>query len=269
MLFFLRLPFASWQLGWVLAGLVALPLAGPAQTPPPSTDYLAALKPANLSRLWSAPQRVHPDKDFAKPFAMPDPIGFIGPDYQRFYLHYTSIQKDAANPYVYRVAGKTRVKTNICAFTGTITVLKARLYKAPNSDFPPFREGELTCRVELAEDRRQPSTGTIRGTLTTYFYLDKQGQPQYNLLGIYADLFSNNECTGTWTSYASGQAKTCNWGDFFIPNAGPLRFSDTEFQIAPKYRAHGWQTYQQVKAGGEAELATKKALAEENRHWWK
>ena len=79
---------------------------------------------------------------------------------------------------MYRVNGKTRVKANVCAFTGTITVTKARLYQAPNSEYPQFREGELTCRVELAEDRRQPGSGTISGTLTTYSYLDKQGQPQ-------------------------------------------------------------------------------------------
>lgn len=253
--------------GCIVAGL--LPLASPAQAPPPGTDYYAALKPHDLSSLWYAARRAHPDKTYGQPFAMPDPIGFIGPNYQRFYLHYTRIQQDAAQPYVYRVAGKTRVKTTICAFTGTITVLKARLYKAPNLEFPQFREGELTCRVDLAEDRRQPGSGTIRGTLTTFFYVDKQGQPQYNLLEIFADGYSNNECTGTWTSYASGQSKTCNWGDFYIPNAGPLRFSDTEFQIAPKYRANGWQTYQQVKAGGEDDPATKKALAEENRQWWK
>ena len=262
--FVLRLPFVSFAL-W--GGLLALPLA--AQAPPPSTDYLAALKPANLGRLWAAPQRAHPDKAYGTAFPMPDPIGFIGPNYQRFYIHYTSIQKDVANPYVYRVAGKTRVKTNICPFTGTITVTKARLYKAPNAEFPQFREGELTCQVALAEDRRQPGSGTIRGELVTYFYVDKQGQPQYNLLELFADGYSNNECTGTWTSYASSQTKTCNWGDFYIPNAGPLRFSDTEFQIAPKYRANGWQTYQQVKAGGDAEPATKKALLEENRQWWK
>lgn len=78
---------------------------------------------------------------------------------------------------MYQVAGKTRVKTNVCAFTGTITVVKALLYKAPNGSYPQFREGELTCHVELAEDRRQPGSGTISGTLTTYFYLDAQGQP--------------------------------------------------------------------------------------------
>lgn len=239
-----------------------------AQTPP-GTDYYAALKTQDLAPLWLATRRTHPDKQMGgKPVDFPDPIGFIGPDYQRFYLHYASIRKDAANPYAYRVAGKTRVKNNICAFTGTITVVKARLYKAPNAEYAQFREGELTCRVELAEARNQPGSGTIRGTLTTYFYLDAQQRPQYNLLEMFADGFSNNECRGTWTSYATGQSKKCNWGDFFIPDPGPLRFSDTEFQIAQRYRANGWQTYQQALTGSPEDPATRKAQAEEKRAWW-
>ncbi|RTQ49000.1 hypothetical protein EJV47_15535 [Hymenobacter gummosus] len=248
--------------------LVLLTLTSRAQNPPPGVDYYAALKSQNLASLWLATRRTHPDAQMGKPAVFPDPIGFIGPNYQRFYLHYTSIKKDPANPYVYRVAGKTRVKNNVCAFTGTITVLKARLYKAPNAEYPQFREGELTCRVELAEARSQPGSGTIRGTLTTYFYLDAQQRPQYNLLEMHADGFSNNECRGTWTSYATGQSKKCNWGDFFIPDAGPLRFSDTEFQIAEPYRANGWQTYQLALIGDDNE-ATRKARAEEQRAWWK
>lgn len=257
-----------------LASLLLLPQLALAQTTPPSTDYYAALKGKNLSALWLATRRVHPDKEMqaatTEPNApFPDPIGFIGPTYQRFYLHYTSIRPDAANPYVYRVAGKTRVKNNVCAFAGTITVVKARLYKEANNEYPQFREGELTCQVALAEDRQQPGSGTIRGTLTTYFYVDKQGQPQYNLLEMFADNFSNNECVGTWTSYTSGQPKTCNWGDFFIPKADALRYTDTEFQIEPKYRANGWQTYQTVLIGDARDPGYKKALAEEKRAWWK
>ncbi|TVT40622.1 hypothetical protein FNT36_14225 [Hymenobacter setariae] len=258
-----------------LAGLLLLlPLVAPAQATPPSIDYYAALKGKNLSSLWLATSRVHPDKQMQaavvnpnEPF--PDPIGFIGPTYQRFYLHYTSIRPDAANSYLYHVAGKTRVKDNICAFMGTITVVKARLYKEPNGEYPQYREGELTCQVALAEDRQQPGSGIIRGTLTTYFYVDKQGQPHYNLLEMFADGFSNNECVGTWTSYASQQRKTCNWGDFFIPEANALRFTDTEFQIAPKYRANGWQTYQQALLGDARDPGYKKAVAEEKRAWWK
>ena len=257
-----------------LAGLLLAPLVALAQTTPPSTDYYPALKGRNVSALWLAIRRAHPDKQMQaavvepnEPF--PDPIGFIGSTYQRFYLHYTGIRQDATNPYVYRVVGKTRVKNNICAFTGTITVVKARLYKEPNREYTQYREGELTCQVALAESRQQPGSGTIRGTLTTYFYVDKQGQPQYNLLELFADGFSNNECVGTWTSYSNSQPKTCNWGDFFIPKADALRFTDTEFQIAPKYRANGWQTYQRVLIGDAQDPGYKQALAEEKRAWWK
>jgi len=271
---FFALPYHFRALGALVGLLSLLPLATLAQTTPPSTDYYPALKSKNVSTLWLAIRRVHPDKemqaaDVAPNEPFPDPIGFIGPTYQRFYLHYTSIRPDAANPYVYRVAGKTRVKNNICAFTGTITVTKARLYKEPNIEYPQYREGELTCQVALAEDRQQPGSGIIRGTLTTYFYVDKQGQPQYNLLEMFADGFSNNECVGTWTSYTGSPPKTCNWSDFFIPKADALRFTDTEFQIEPKYRANGWQTYQTVLIGDARDPRYKKALAEEKRAWWK
>ena len=39
---------------------------------------------------------------------------------------------------MYRVNGKTRVKANVCAFTGTITVTKARLYQAPTANIRSF-----------------------------------------------------------------------------------------------------------------------------------
>ena len=178
--------------GALIGLLLLLPLMAPAQATPPSIDYYAALKGKNLSTLWLATRRVHPDKQMQAAVVKPnepfsDPIGFIGPTYQRFYLHYTSIRPDATNPYLYHVTGKTRVKNNICAFAGTITVAKARLYKEPNREYPQYREGELTCQVALAEDRQQSGSGTIRGTLTTYFYVDKQGQLQYDLLEMFAD----------------------------------------------------------------------------------
>jgi hypothetical protein len=169
---------------------------------------------------------------------------------------------------VYRVSGKTRVKTNVCAFTGTITVTKARLYKAPNAEHPQFREGELTCRVELAEDRRQSGSGTISGTLTNYFYLDAKGQPQYNTLEP-MDGFSNNQCVATWTSYATQQRKPCHWGDFKIPASGDLDFSVSDFEVAAKYVPNGWQTYMAALEGQDDSPKTRQARAEEKRAWWK
>jgi len=248
--------------------LLALPLA--AQAPPPGTDYLAPLKTTNLSYLWWADQLVFYGTKAAAGTdnAFPEPLGFIGADYQRFYLHYTSVRPAPGQPYVYQVSGKTRVKANVCAFAGTITVVKARLYKAPNSSYPKLREGELTCRVELAEDRRQPGSGTISGTLTTYFYLDAKGQPQYNTLEP-ADGFSNNQCVATWTSYATHQRKPCHWGDFKIPASGDLDFSVSDFEVAAKYVPNGWQTYMAALDGQADSPKTRQARAEEKRLWWK
>jgi len=238
----------------------------PVQTSPPSTDYYAALKTTNLSHLWRADRLLFYHANGADVF--PEPLGFIGAGYQRFYLHYTSVRQDPAHPYVYQVSGKTRVKNNICAFTGTITVSKARLYKAPNAEYPQFREGELTCRVALAEDRRQPGSGTIDGTLTTYFYVDAKGRPQYNTLEP-ADGFNNNQCVATWTSYATAQRKPCHWGDFHIPESGDLNYSVSEFAVNQKYVARGWQTYMAALEGNDDSPATRQARLEERRQWWK
>lgn len=266
----LRFPNAHWwYCGCLLAVLLSLPQAAPAQAPPPSTDYLASLKTKNLSYLWHTDRLAFYASKHLDHF--PDPLGFIGPDYQRFYLHYTSMRPDAAKPYVYRVSGKTRVKNTICTFAGTITVVKARLYKAPSAEYPRLREGEITCRVELAEDRRQPGSGTIRGTLTTYFYLDnldKQKQPRYNTLNAQADSWANNQCVATWASYATGQRKACHWGDFRIPQAGPLDIGAGEFSVGPAYVSHGWQTYMAAQGGQPTTPKNRQPRTEEKRAWW-
>ena len=267
---FLRFPNALWwYCGCLLAALLVMPQAAPAQALPPSTDYLAPLKAKNLSYLWRADQLVFYGSKAADSAdnSFPEPLGFIGANYQRFYLHYTSVRPTPSRPYVYQVSGKTRVKTNVCAFTGTITVVKAQLYKALNSSYPKLREGELTCRVELAEDRHQPGSGTISGTLTTYFYLDAKDQLQYNTLEP-GDGFNNNQCVAIWTSYTTHQRKPCHWGDFKIPASGDLDFSISDVMITAKYVPNGWQTYTAAQVGDDDNPKTRQARAEEKRAWW-
>ena len=262
----MRKPFSQLSWRWLLlSGLLLAAPPAPAQAPPPGTDYLAALKGKDLSGLWHARQLAFYGSKSVDPF--PESLGFIGADYQRFYLHYTSVQPVAGTPGTYRVVGKTRVKNNVCPFTGTLTVVKATRYTAPSAEYPQFREGELTCRVALDEDRRQPGSGALRGTMTTYFYLDKQGQPRYNTLET-MDGFSNNECVATWTSYATGQSKPCHWGDFRIPQAGPLDTGAGEFSVSPAYLSHGWQTYMAGLEGMPDTPAARQARVEEKRQWW-
>jgi hypothetical protein len=108
--------------------------------------------------LWRAEQLVFYGTNAANAAdnAFPEPLGFIGVNYQRFYLHYTSVRPAPGQHYGYQVSGKTQVKTNVCPFTGTITVVKAQLYKAPNNSYPKLREGEL------AEDRRAAAPSAAR-----------------------------------------------------------------------------------------------------------
>ncbi|MEZ4755696.1 MAG: hypothetical protein R2817_02590 [Flavobacteriales bacterium] len=40
--------------------------------------------------------------------------GFIGDDYQRFRVNFLSVIKDDIDPSLYRVYGKSKVRTNLC-----------------------------------------------------------------------------------------------------------------------------------------------------------
>ena len=56
------------------------------------------------------------------------PLGFISENYQRFYIHFSSVIQNPDDPYQYFVYGKTRVKNNICEFQSTLTITAARTY---------------------------------------------------------------------------------------------------------------------------------------------
>jgi len=234
--------------------------------PPPSTNYYQGIKNYDLTSLWKADSiiiEIGPEKA-----AFPEPLGFIGENYQRFYIHYVSVTKVKDSPYLYMVTGKTRVKNNICHFKGQIRVVKAVLYKEPiESEFAQFKNGTVTCEVTFYEDSTQEGSGVIKGTLVSNFYLNKKGKLYYDALMAIADGFSNNECTGTWTSYKTGKSKKCNWGDLRIPESGPLDTGVGEFTVTEEYRKYGWENYYNSYSAEGAVQA--KALAEEKREWWK
>lgn len=222
-----------------------------------------------MSSLWKGDSitiEVGPEKS---PF--PEPLGFIGENYQRFYIHYTSVTKVKDAPYVYKVTGKTRVKNNICNFTGQIRILKAVLYKEPvTSEFSQFKNGSVTCQVTFYEDSTLNGSGVIKGKLFSNFYIDKKGNLFYDALMAVGDGFSNNECTGTWTSYKTGKSKKCNWGDYRIPESGPLDTGAGVFCVAEEFVKNGWKSYQTAWSGTDvSESAKAKARAAEEKEWWR
>src|SRR5690606_31583927 len=168
-------------------------------------------------------------------------LGFIGDDYQRFFIHFVSVIQNPTDPYEYLVYGKTKVKETICSFQGTITVRQARTYI--NGDIPKYKQGYATCEVILYEDKKQSSTGFIKGTLKSDFIIDDKEQFRYDALSFVADGFANNQFVGSWTSYKTNTTKKCNWGDYRIPEYGDLDIGTGEFSVNEKYVKNGWLSY--------------------------
>ena len=153
-------------------------------------------------------QVIHPDSiadDMFDKFKRPEPLGFIGDNYQRFQIHFTSFQKSEKNLHEYVITGKTRVKSNICSFTGTLKIVSAKYDNDPEMlDITGFKSGIITSNIEIIEDKSQKGSGSIKGTLVTDVVFDDKRQLHYNAIMLIADGYSNNSFIGTWTSYRTG-----------------------------------------------------------------
>jgi hypothetical protein len=237
--------------------------------PAGTTNFYNNIKTYNLATLWRADRLRLISLKETEPF--PEPLGVLGKNHQRFYIHYTSIVKDAANPYKYNVQGKTRVGNQVRPFTGTITVTQAGIYKPGNNPYSPgtykgYKRGKLLCRVAITENTSTPGTGVINGELTTSFCINAQNQLLYDTLDFGEDGYGNNQFTGTWTGHGSKAAQKLQYGDITLPD---VEFSDVYGITVPeKYEKYGWQNF--VNAiPNDSRPATKAAIAEEKRQWWK
>lgn len=222
----------------------------------PTKDFYEQIKKYDLSAIWML--------DSVDGYKKPEPLGFIGSNYQRFYIHFCSAIKQADKPYEYLVCGKTRVKNNICNFIGTIKVEEAKLF--PVSEAANYEQGYAICSVKLYEDSKQKSTGVISGKLHTHFMVNEKDF-KYDDIFSSADGFINNGFIGTWTNYKNQTAIKCHWGDFRIPQSGDLDVGAGEVYINEKHVKNGWEDY--VKAWSSDTPDAQNARKREMTEWWK
>ncbi|NEU06987.1 hypothetical protein GZH53_01570 [Flavihumibacter sp. R14] len=234
-----------------------------------TTNFFDQIKAYDLSTILTADSILTEDREGDKEkIKRSEILGFIGDDYQRFFIHLVSVIQNPVNPYEYLVYGKTRVKETISTFQGTITVRKAGIYKS--GDIPTYKQGFVTCDVILYEDKKHPSTGFIKGKLKTALIIDNKGRFRYDALMLIADGFSNNQFVGSWTSYKTNLSKKCNWGDFRIPGCGDLDIGAGEFSVDDKYVKSGWSNYRQAYSHEDTNsMASKQARQKEDEQWWK
>ncbi len=257
--------------------------------PPDSTNFYLSIKTFDLSKLWRSDSiqvlenERYPDGKLifegVTTDKFPEPYGFIGLDFQRFYIHYLTVKKDTGNAYRYLVTGKTKVKDSVRSFKGTITVVKAKVSKEPTVMMVPkpdnkknevkFTQGVVYCDINFLEDTAKPASGTITGRLTTRFYLDSSQHMFYDNLNNISDNYCNNQFVGIWKKNKTDSIKRCNWGDYRIPVCGDLDDGAGGFSPADKYLMNGWQNYHDAYSGGNDPRKITRALNGENLKWWK
>lgn len=235
-----------------------------------TVDFYNEIQHYDLSTIWTADSIVVDDDNYEgekEKVKRAEPIGYIGENYQRFYIHFTSIIKKEDNPYEYLVSGKTKVKNTICSFLGNIRVIESNLYR--DSDLPIYKQGYVICDLSIYEDNKETSTGYIKGKLITEFIIDDKIEFRYDALNFVSDGYSNNQFEGTWTSYQSKKIKKCNWGDYRIPDSGNFDVGAGEFSFDEKYVKNGWENYKLAWNGSNLNTDAERARQIELEEWWK
>jgi hypothetical protein len=223
-------------------------------------ERIAVLEKHDYAKLWI-------QTDNAQVF------GFIGDNYQRIRIKIISVTKDSADGSLYHVAGKSMVKNNVCNFKGVIKISGIRRYKETSygvdDSYRNKVKGQysLTGNYTFYEVKTQNHTGIFKGIFQTDFYVNKQNDIIYDDIDMQADGFSNNQFVGSWTSYNSTATKTCNWGDYRMPNSGKFDVGAGEFSPDAKDKSLGWQTI--VDRFSQDKIKQSAAKKEEERAWWK
>ena len=190
-------------------------------------------------------------------------LGYIGSDYRKIEVAFTSIRRNDNIPNQYYVTGKTIVFKNSCDFEGTITFEQFREFKNMNYGLDSMyansgfkAQGIAIGKYLFSENAKQSHVGIFEGIITAWWYVDKNGKIQYDNLSPYSDDYKNNQYIGTWSEYGKNSVRTCNWGERRIPFSGDLDIGAGEFSVNPKYLNKGWEDLKKP-AIGETEGAVR------------
>jgi len=227
-----------------------------------TSDFTEEFRNYDMSYLWTL-NKFQIENDTTT-VDRPEPLGYIGDNFQRFFIHFISAIQNPNNKLQYFIYGKTKVKENICPFQGIITIKESRTYN--KGDVPTLKQGFAKGQYEFFEDPHQKGSGILKGNFQTNFYINEKGELKYDALMFVADGFKNNQFEGTWTSYKTGLTKKCSWGDYRIPDSRKLDIGAGEFSPCKKYEEYGWKDYR--KSSGYTYDNLEMMKAKKKAKWW-
>lgn len=189
-------------------------------------------------------------------------LGCIG-NGQRLYIHFDTVYKDKEKAELYHVVGKTRVKDNICSFTGNVNISR---FKQVDTEYYPVKHYKMIAKYEFKEDTKQYGAGIFSGRLESDFFIYKDSVYMDEIINE-GDGYCNNQYKGVWKSYKTNVIKKANFGIDRIPDDGGLDVGCSEFMVDRSKQHLGWETYMMLISPDSK--GYHQALAEEQREWWK
>jgi hypothetical protein len=200
-------------------------------------------------RLMSANMLVQYSKyDYSTLFVPRTPfLGYIGSDFRRLNIYFTSISRSPEDESLYLVTGISLVRKNKCEFHGSIKIEQMREYENLHygvddtyKDAGIKAQGALIGRYKFEEVRGQAHSGVFDGIMTLYWVVDRNGIIHPDHIEDFSDNYRNNQYVGTWTEYDKRNGIVANWGEARIPFSSKLDIGAGEFGADEKYRDRGW-----------------------------
>ena len=162
----------------------------------------------------------------------PEPLGFRGTNFQRFYIYFDTVYK--LSPDIYHLEAHSKCKDESCQIQGEIVI---------DSVVPGNAQtGTIFANYELVALKNSKAVARLFGT-SKYNYLLHNDSIYYDAMDMIADGFMNNQYTGKWIYRASDDSITCNWGDFRIPESQGLDIGTGMFMPNEKYFLFGWKSF--------------------------
>lgn len=229
-----------------------------------TSDFYDQIVKHDVSELWVL-DKLEIENDTTT-INRPAALGYVGDNFQRLHIRFISAIQNPSNKLQYFIYGKTKVKENVCAFQGTITIDESRTYD--EGDIPGLKQGYVKGQYAFYENPNQKGSGILTGNFQTDFYINKKGEIKYDAITFVADGFKNNQFEGTWTSYNTKESKKCNWGDYRIPDSDGLDIGAGEFGPWDKYILFGWKNYITAWGSYPDNPEVIRAREKEKEKWW-